>query len=163
MRNKKYKNIIVVLIVGVIATIISSCERTASDEALPATYSTTAEIFTDNFVGLGTDFYFPYLGAKPDVFSVDTDEAYDSEASIRIDVPNANDPTGNFAGAIFRIDGSGRNLTGFDALTFWAKASQAVTVNEFGFGQDFNGDALRVVLPLVDLTTPMEEIHHSNT
>jgi hypothetical protein len=153
MRNKKYKNILVVLIVGVIATIVTSCERTASDEALPATFSTTAEIFTDNFVGLGTDFYFPYLGAKPDVFSVDTDEAYDSEASIRIDVPNANDPTGNFAGAIFRVDGSGRNLTGFDALTFWAKASQAVTVNEFGFGQDFNGDVLRVVLPLVDLTT----------
>jgi hypothetical protein len=36
-----------------------------------------------------------------------------------------------------RIDGPGRDLSGYDALTFWAKASQGAVVGEFGFGEDF--------------------------
>ncbi|MFY0598923.1 MAG: hypothetical protein JXR03_04580 [Cyclobacteriaceae bacterium] len=147
MKNRKIIAICLVLMV-----LASGCTRD-EDGLTPAGFSNTAEVFTDNFIGLGTDFYFPYLGAKPDVFSVDTNEGYESDASIRIDVPNANDPTGNFAGAIFRIDGAGRDLSGYDALTFWAKASQAVTVNEFGFGQNFFGDEFRVVKSGVDLTT----------
>jgi hypothetical protein len=52
-------------------------------------------------------------------------------------VPNATDPQGNYAGGILRVDGAGRDLTGYDALTFWAKASQGVTIGEIGFGEDF--------------------------
>ena len=37
---------------------------------------------------------------------------------MRIDVPNANDPEGNYAGAIFRVEGQGRDLSGYNALTF---------------------------------------------
>ena len=51
-------------------------------------------------------------------------------------MPNANDPTGSYAGAILRIDGAGRDLSGYDALTFYAKASQG-NLSEVGFGQDF--------------------------
>ena len=57
---------------------------------------------------------------------------------MRFDVPNANDSGGNYAGGIFKIDGAGRDLSGYDSLTFWAKASQGVTIGEFGFGEDFN-------------------------
>jgi hypothetical protein len=108
--------------------------------------SGTGEIFTDDFIGLGTFFYFPYVGdgAKPDVFSVDGTEGYESEASIRIDVPNANDPTGNFAGASFVIDGSGRNLTEFDALTFWIKSSQATAIASLSFGDVFRTEITNV-------------------
>jgi hypothetical protein len=56
---------------------------------------------------------------------------------MRFDVPNSNNPQGNYAGAIFRTEGAGRNLTGYDALTFYVKASQGVTIGEFGFGEDF--------------------------
>jgi len=52
-------------------------------------------------------------------------------------VPNADDPGGGFAGASFVVDGPGRNLTEYDALTFWAKASQAVTIGSIGFEQEF--------------------------
>ena len=63
---------------------------------------------------------------------------------MRFDVPNANDPEGSYAGGILRVDGSGRDLTEFDALTFWAKASQGVVIGEIGFGQDFGLDKYRV-------------------
>lgn len=150
--NSKMKHSQFLAVCLLIILVASSCTR-EEDGLVPARFSQTGEIFTDDFIGLGTNFYFPYLGAKPDVFSVDGDEGYESDASIRIDVPNANDPSGNFAGAIFRIDGAGRDLVDYDALTFWAKASQAVTINEFGFGQNFLGDEFRVVKSGVELTT----------
>ena len=52
----------------------SGCERKKSDDAVLPSFGTTGEIFTDNFIGLGSDFYFPFADAKPDVFSVDMNE-----------------------------------------------------------------------------------------
>lgn len=114
-----------------------SCERDLSDDAVLSTFPKTAEIFTDDFVGMGSDFYKPYGDSKFTAFSVDLEQGYESNSSIRIDVPNATDPEGAYAGGIFVIDGAGRNLSDFDALTFYVKASQGVTVGEFGFGEDF--------------------------
>lgn len=146
---KKLKSISYTLM---IALVFVSCTR--DEEDLPqATFDDTPDVFTDTFIGLGSDFYFPYQGAKPDVFSVDENEGFESESSIRIDVPNADDPGGGFAGAIFRIDGAGRDLTSYNALTFYAKASQAVTIGEVGFGQDFLGDEYRAYRTSLDFTT----------
>ncbi len=132
---------------------LGGCERELSDNAEFATFSKTGDIFTDTPIGLGTDFYFPFLGSKPTAFSVDNSEGYESSASIRIDVPNADDQEGNYAGAIFRVDGSGRNLTDFDALTFWAKASQGVSIDLMGFGQDFGENKFLVTRPSISLST----------
>ncbi|MFN7312960.1 MAG: Ig-like domain-containing protein [Bacteroidota bacterium] len=129
------------------------CERKLSDDAVLPSFATTAEIFTDNFIGLGSNFYFPFGDAKPDVFSVDLREGYQSNASIRIDVPNNTDPTGTYAGAIFRIDGAGRNLTGYDALTFYVKASTGVQLGDVGFGIDYLGDKNRVSTQNVNVGT----------
>ena len=38
---------------------------------------------------------------------------------MRFDVPNVGNPNGAYAGAIFP-DNGGRDLSEFDALTFWA-------------------------------------------
>lgn len=143
---------VVVLLVAMVG-----CERDLSDDAELATYPTTAEIFTDNFIGMGTNFYFPFAEAKADVFSVDETSGFESNASIRIDVPNADDPQGGFAGGIFRIDGSGRNLTGYDALTLYGRASQAATLGQMGFGVDFEGDTYRTSRFEVDLTTSWQK------
>jgi hypothetical protein len=134
MKNNYLKNS---LLLGLILVINMSCERNLSDEAIEATFSKTAEIFIDTPVEMGTNFYFPYSGSKPNAWSVDTQVSYKGSASMRFDIPNATDPEGNYAGAIFRVDGAGRNLTDYDALTFYAKASQGVTISEFGFGEDF--------------------------
>jgi hypothetical protein len=125
------------MLIGMISIFTTSCERDLSDEATDATYPKIGEIFTDDFVAMGSNFYFPYGGSKLTAWSVDRQEGYNSNASLRFDVPNANDPDGNYAGAIFRADGAGRNLTQYDALTFYIKASQGVTIAELGFGEDF--------------------------
>lgn len=137
MRKIKPIRIQFALLLGLGLAIFYSCERDFSDDVRFASLASTGEIFLDAPVGLGSDFYLPFQGSKATAFSVDENEGYESEASIRIDVPNANDPEGSFAGAIFRVDGAGRNLTRFDALTFYAKASRGVVIGEIGFGQDF--------------------------
>ena len=137
MKNTKINYLLKPFLLGLVLVTSVNCERDISDDAQLATYPKTAEIFIDDFVGMGSNFYFPYGGSKPTAWSVDQSEGYNSRASLRFDVPNSNDPEGTYAGAIFRIDGAGRNLTGYDALTFYIKASQGVTIGELGFGEDF--------------------------
>lgn len=118
--------------------IVSSCERELSDKAVLATFPSTPDIFTDNFVGLGEDFFFPYNDgfAKAEVLSVDNEVSYLGTSSMRIDVPQANDPDGSYVGAFFRSDAGARDLSRFDALTFWAKATKTSIIENAGFGQD---------------------------
>jgi hypothetical protein len=126
------------LFLAIVATSLMSCVR--EELVLPeAPFPNTAEIFTDTFIGMGTNFYFPFVGdgAKPDVFSVDENVGYESNASIRFDVPDADDPGGGFAGATFEVDGGARNLTEYNALTFWGKASQSATIGTMGFGFEY--------------------------
>ena len=144
MKNRKINYLRNSFLLTIVILVNLNCEREVSDDARDATFPKTAEIFTDTPVGMGTNFYFPYgpdannpVGSKFSAWSVDTDVSYKGNASMRFDVPNATDPQGNYAGGILRVDGAGRNLTDFDALTFWAKASQGVTIGEIGFGEDF--------------------------
>jgi hypothetical protein len=153
MKNIKFMYSKITLLTGLLFVITMSCERDTSDQAEFATLSKTGEIFTDSPIGLGSDFYFPYLGSKATAWSVDENEGYESAASMRFDVPNANDPDGSYAGGILRVDGSGRDLTEFDALTFWAKASQGVVIGEIGFGQDFGLNQYQVNETNVTLST----------
>lgn len=153
MNRTDMKKINIILFSSLLIFGTIGCVREEFEDLPRARFSRTADIFTDNFVGLGSDFYFPYQGAKPDVFSVDENESYKGSASIRIDVPNADDPGGNFAGAIFRIDGAGRDLQDYNVLIFYARASQAATISEIGFGQDFLGDTYRAFRTNVKFTT----------
>lgn len=154
MKNIKSNSLKITFLLGFFFMVNTGCERSPSGDVEFATFDQNGLIFTDNFVGLGSNFFFPFVGdgAKPDVFSVDDTDGFESQASIRIDVPNADDPTGNFAGASFVIDGGARNLTNFDALTFYARASQAATIGTFGFGSEF-----RTAITNVDLTTSWQK------
>jgi hypothetical protein len=152
------KHSIHVSLLASLLILVSSCERELSDDAVLPKFSTTAEVFTDNFIGMGADFYFPFADAKPDVFSVDITEGFESSASIRIDVPNATDPTGSYAGAIFRVQGAGRDLTGYDALTFYVKASTGVKLGDVGFGIDYEGDKYLVTTNNVNVGTNWSKV-----
>jgi len=147
-----------VFLLGLAFVLVLACDRDLPDEFVPSEYSNTPEIFTDTPVGMGSNFYFPYGGSKATAWSVDENESYQGSASMRFDVPNANDPEGNYAGAIFRVDGAGRNLTDYDALTFWARATQGVTIGEFGFGEDFMGNTYLTTLRDVTLSTAWQKI-----
>lgn len=160
--NKKIeimKNIVKAFILITTLTIVTtSCERELSDEAKEATFPKIGEIFTDDFVAMGSDFYFPYGGSKPSAWSIDREEGYNSNVSMRFDVPNANDPEGNYAGAIFRTEGAGRNLTDFDALTFYIKASQGVTIDQLGFGEDFDQNKYMATITNVSVGTNWSKV-----
>lgn len=134
--------------------IFSACERSLSGDVDFATFPSTAEVFIDGFSG-GLE-YRPFAGSKLDAFSVDTEVRYAGTASMRFDVPNVGDPAGAFAGAIFPDEGS-RNLTGYDALTFWAKGSKAGTINEIGFGNDFGENRFLVTKNNLRISTGWEK------
>ncbi|MGH1363484.1 MAG: hypothetical protein ACRBF0_08005 [Calditrichia bacterium] len=117
---------------------LSGCDRDINTLA-PASYPTDAEIFIDGF-GPAME-YQAFGGSKVDAFDVDDSDTYDGDLSMRITVPSFGDPAGSFAGGAF-ISTVGRDLTGYDALTFWAKASTVATIDLVGFGNDNSGASL---------------------
>jgi hypothetical protein len=156
MKNIKpsfFKNLsLVFLTLG----LIIGCEREISDDSVLATFPTTGEVFIDNPVNLTDDFFIsfdPAEGANTEGFGTDNNVAYAGTSSIRIDVPAPNDPNGGFIGGIFRDRAEGRDLTGYDALTFWAKGSLTATVGLVGFGTDFIDDKYAVGLKNIQLST----------
>ncbi len=142
-------------LLGLILSLTYGCERDISDDAIPATFPTIGDIFTDTPIGLTEEFFNsfdPADGANVNGFGTDNGEAFEGSISIRIDVPAPNDPDGGFIGGIFEDAGAGRNLTQYDALTFWAKGSTTGIV-EAGFGTDFVENEYAVSFPNVQLST----------
>ncbi len=152
------KKIISISLLSTLFVAQFGCKRELSKDAVLPSFSRNGGIFTDNFIGLGSNFYFPFADAKPDVFSVDMKEGFESNASIRIDVPNNTDPTGTYAGAIFRVDGAGRNLSGYDALTFYVKASTGIKLGDVGFGIDYLSDKYKVSIQNVNVGTGWSKV-----
>lgn len=130
--------------------LFSGCERPIPDDLEPAKFPSTSAVFIDGFSG-GLE-YRPFAGSKLDAFAVDDQVFYDGTASMRFDVPNFGDPEGSFAGAIFP-DYGGRDLTGYDALTFYAKATKGSFINEIGFGNDFGENKHLVVARNLSVST----------
>jgi hypothetical protein len=154
---KKNKNLVIVnswyLLFIMLFSV--SCDRELSDDAQLATFSKDPNVFIDEFsAGLG---YGAFSGSKYSAFSVDTQVKYQGSSSMRFDVPNEGDPAGGYAGGAF-IDQSGRNLTEYDALTFWIKSSHAASLNEVGFGTDFGLNKFKVTLENVSITTNWQKI-----
>lgn len=132
-----------------------ACERSVDGLEEPG-FTENPDVFIDGF-SAGLD-YFPYADSDQDAFSVDNDDTYNNTAaSMRFDVPNVGDPEGGYAGAIFRDENGGRDLSSYNALTFYAKGSVAGTLNSIGFGQDFEGDEFAVSLSNTKLTTNWEQ------
>ncbi len=150
---KTQKNLITKLskFTALMLLVSMGCERDISDQATLATFSTNGVVFSDSF-SAGLE-YYPFADSKFEAFSVDTKVKYQGTASMRFDVPNEGDINGAYAGAIFRDDNGGRDLSKYDALTFWAKASKAATINDIGFGQDFGENKFQVSKRALRLTT----------
>ena len=141
-----------------------SCENDPKDFE-EATYSTNPEVFIDTFTpGL---IYSSYGGAVASAFQVDTDVSYNNTAaSMRFDVPNVNDAAGSYAGGSFYTS-VGRDLTGYDALTFYAKSSVAATIDVVGFGNDFGENKFQASITGMQISTawkkyiiPLRECFH---
>jgi hypothetical protein len=155
MKNIKINYLKIACLSAFISILNVSCERNLSDDATLSTYSKNGEVFIDGFsAGLG---YGAFGGSKYTAFTVDKEVKYAGTASMRFDVPSVGDPNGAYAGGVF-IDGTGRNLTEYDALTFWVKGSQAATLNEVGYGTDFGLNKYKVTLQNVPIDTNWKKI-----
>lgn len=151
-KDRKMKNIQfiyskITLFLGLVFITVASCERPISDEVEFASYATTGEIFTDGFQG-GLD-YFPFGGSFAEAFSVETDVTYRGEASMRFDIPSFGV---GYGGATFPSTAP-RDLSNYDALTFWAKATQGADINEIGFGIDGDISKFRVDIANLAIST----------
>ncbi len=130
MKNLKFNisiaALITILLIGV------SCKRKIEGLEL-ATFPTTADVFIDGFsAGLQ---YAAFGTSKVTAFSVDSVVKYSGTASMKFEVPDTGDPLGGYAGGVF-LAPKGRDLSGYNVLTFWAKASQPATFDQAGFGND---------------------------
>ena len=161
MKNLIYIKVRRVLFLSLGIAVFYSCERDLSEDVQFATFPANGDIFTDDPVGL-TDQFFdsfdPATGANPEGFDRDDNVAFEGSASIRIDVPAPDDPDGGFIGGIFLDRGDGRDLTGFDALTFYARGSTTATIGEVGFGTDFGENKFAVTANNIRLSTDWRKI-----
>ena len=149
MTYRKYNYSAASLLLTLFLVIAFSCKRDI-DELEPATYPTTAEVFIDDF-SAGLE-YAAFGGSKVTAFQVDTDVAYEGSASMRYEVPDAGDPEGAYAGGVY-FTSAGRDLSGYDALTFWAKASKSASIDQIGFGNDLGESKYTATLVGVDVNT----------
>jgi hypothetical protein len=156
MKRMVLKNTARTILAGLLLMfIVQGCERSVDGLEEPG-FTENPDVFIDGFSS-GLE-YYPFEGSRLDAFSVDEEDTYDKTAlSMRFDVPNVGDPQGAYAGAIFRDDNGGRDLTSYNALTFYAKGTIAGTINEIGFGQDFFGNEYAVALNNLKLTTNWEK------
>ena len=134
MKKFKYTSKINSIAAALLVALMFGCERELSDDISLAKYPNTPEVFTDFPVSLTDQFFISYDpadGANVNGFDVDNN-AFKGSSAIRIDVPGSEDPEGGFIGGIFKDRFLGRDLTEYDALTFWAKGTTTASIGLFG-------------------------------
>lgn len=155
MTKNIFKTANLLFITAVFGFTLMSCERKL-DELQAPTYPVNPEVFIDNFSsGLN---YAAFGGSVPTAFDVDKTVTYNnSDASMRFDVPDANNPMGAYAGGVF-FTSVGRDLSGYSALTFWVKASQSATIDLLGFGNDLGESRYQVSISNVAVNSSWQKI-----
>jgi len=149
MKNRKYNWSAIALVTALILAGSGSCTRDY-DELELASYPTTPEVFIDGFsAGLK---YAAFGGSKVTAFDVDKEVRYEGSASMRFEVPDFEDPQGAYAGGTY-FTTVGRNLSGYDALTFWARASKSATIDLVGFGNDLGESKYLVSMQNIEVNS----------
>lgn len=142
--------------VGILAILFIGCERDLED-LKPIKFPANPYVFIDGFSG-GLN-YAAFGGSVPTAFDVDNKVTWNnSAASMRFDVPNANDPRGLYAGGVFYTE-SGRDLSGFNVLTFYAKASQSAILNVVGFGNDLAESKYQTAISDLEVSTSWKKYY----
>jgi hypothetical protein len=115
----------------------------------PWPLSTDPVVFQDAFTG-AVEFQ-AFGNSQLDALSTDAAEQFEGTGCVRVTVPAT-----NYAGGAF-VTTQPRDLTGYNALTFYAKASRAVTVDVAGLGNDNTGtsrfEARRNTIPVTPTWT----------
>jgi Bacterial Ig-like domain (group 2) len=136
-------------LVPVLAALATGCIQSPS--------LTDPEVFVGKFPS-NVNFQ-PFLNTSPANVTPDATVCYpdtsiycpDGGATLRVDVPSPGDPENFFAGGAI-VSGLPRNLSGYDAVTFWAKSTRGAPVL-VGIGADQTDDPAYITLGAASLST----------
>jgi hypothetical protein len=134
----------------------AGCQNDLSDLET-ATYSTDPDVFIDAFsTGLN---YSAFGGSYTSGFQTDTEVTYNnSSASMRFDVPNSDNAAGSYVGGAFYTT-VGRDLSGYDCLTFYAKASTGTSIGTIGFGNDYDTSTYLTYVSDLSISTTWQKYY----
>lgn len=131
------------------------CQRDLS-ELQSAEYAKNPEVFIDDFSsGLN---YAAFGGSAPKAFQVDTQVKYAGTKSMRFEVPDYASPEGAYAGGSF-FTSVGRDLSEYNALTFWVKATQPANIDVIGFGNDLGENRYQVSINALPVNTNWKKVY----
>jgi len=116
------------------ALVLTACEREGGTG--PAPLPNDPKVFTDGF-GEGVSWQ-AFEGSLLTAMSIDNTVKYRGTSSLKIVIPNVGDPNGSYSGGAFVGDIT-RDLSAYDVVSFWAKASVAATLDVAGLGNDNTG------------------------
>ena len=133
-----------------------SCKRDVDSLGSPK-LSHDPEVFIDGFSsGLN---YAAFSNSVVTAFTVDKTNTYNnSTASMKIEVPDINDPRGAYAGGTY-FTSVGRDLSTYNVLSFWAKASKAAEIDVVGFGNDLGLNKYITILNAVKVNTNWQKYY----
>jgi hypothetical protein len=151
MKNIKYHYSIIAILSIVALLLLGGCERDL-DKLDLATYPANGEVFIDGF---SSSLEYEAWGDVT-AFDVDSEVKYMGTSSMKFAVPNEGE-TGGYAGGAFKTSVP-RDLSGFNALTFWAKASKAAEIDVIGFGNNSQGSKYQSTLYGVKVTTNWRKV-----
>jgi hypothetical protein len=135
--------------------IFISCERDIED-LKTAKFPSNPDVFIDMFSG-GLE-YAAFGGSVPTAFDVDNEVTYNnSEASMKFEVPDKDDPRGAYAGGCF-YSSVGRDLSSYNALTFYIKSSQPSNIDILGLGNDLGENKYLASISNVEVNTAWKKV-----
>jgi hypothetical protein len=155
MNTSYYRHILNILL---LVFLISSygCNDRSVDGLSSPSFPANGKVFIDDFTG--DLIYAAFGGSDVKAFQVDYETTYNnSRASMRYEVPDANSPQGAYAGGAY-FSRTGRDLSGFNALTFYIKATQSSTIDVLGFGNDFGASTYQVAMNGLSVNTNWKKV-----
>ncbi len=137
-----------VVLAAAASIVLGACSRDTSTLE-PAAFPTDGAVFGESFAaGVG---FQAFGGSKTDALSIDATTSHSGTTSLKVIVPAAGDASGGYAGGAF-VASVPRDLSSYNALSFWVKASRSATMNAIGLGNDNTGKskftAERAAVPL---------------
>lgn len=134
----------------------TGCKKRDVADLQNVTYPAIAEVFIDDFT---SDLaYAAFGGSDVKAFQVDNQVSYGgTKQSMRFEVPDANSPNGSYAGGVF-FSKTGRDLSGYNAISFYVKSSQPATIGVVGFGNDLGENKYLVTKNNLPITSNWKKV-----
>ena len=135
--------------------LVGACSRDTSTVE-PAPFPSAGVVFEDAFAS-GVDFQ-AFGGSKTDAVSIDASVKRTGTSSLKVAIPAPGNASGGYAGGAF-VASVARDLSGFNALTFWARSSIPAKLDVAGLGNDNTGTSQFVAeRALIDVSTTWTKI-----